>query len=105
MAARTPFPAARSTGGKQGVSEAPGRTPSPPFHFPDGVGALYDDSHVAACHERWMLRHELPDAYQRWTTAPPDKAPSLAFKAVAGDPDLLLRLNRTTAKALGMQAQ
>jgi hypothetical protein len=105
MAARTSSSALTPAGRERSLPDAPLGMSPVPLHFLDSAGALYDDAHVVACHERWMLRYELPDAYERWRAADPDKAPSLAFKAVAGDPDLLIRLDRATGKALAVQAQ
>jgi hypothetical protein len=52
----------------------------------------------------WLLRHELPDAYPRWREAASDRAPTLAFTAIASDAKLLHRLG-AAAGALAQQAE
>ena len=56
-------------------------------------------------HEQWLSRYGRPDALPRWRSAHPDRAPNLAFMAVASDPRMLLSLDSVTAHDLAGQAE
>ncbi len=56
-------------------------------------------------HERWLLRHGLPDAVSQWHDAPADRAPTLAFIAVASDSRILSKLRHDMAETLAEQAE
>lgn len=56
-------------------------------------------------HERWLLRHGLADAVSQWHGAPADRAPTLAFIAVASDSRILSKLRHDMAETLAEQAE